>query len=178
MGIRLTFDARRTDHWASFSKGLPTFLKKTGYREPLDPENTAYRDGNTEGLEFWARCEADPALQASFGGSMECWSRSKTPWPKFYDTRALVDGADGGGPLLVDVGGNIGNDVSRFLAEHPGVPSGSVVLQDRPDALKLATVSEKVDVMPHDFFTPQPVIGQSHLDFVPLMCRVSILNYD
>jgi hypothetical protein len=135
-------------------------LKKTGYREPVDPENTGYREVNPERLEFWARCKANPALQASFGGAMECWSRSKIPWPKFYNTQGLLDGADLGGPLLVDIGGNIGNDVSRFLAEHPEVPSGSVILQDRPEALKLAIVNEKVKIMPHDFFTPQPVIGK------------------
>ncbi|KAI0126660.1 O-methyltransferase-domain-containing protein [Xylariales sp. AK1849] len=83
----------------------------------------------------------------------------RSPGRRFTNTTSLIDGADLDGPLVVDVGGNIGNDISRFLAKHPDVPAGSLVLQDRPEALKIAKVDQKIKIMPHDFFTPQPVKG-------------------
>ena len=92
---------------------------------------------------------------------MSSWAKSKVSWPCFYDTEALVKGVDPGMPILVDVGGNDGTDVVRFLEKHPNVPAGSLILQDRPEALKLARVDQKITLMPYDFFTPQPVVGRS-----------------
>jgi hypothetical protein len=102
----------------------------------------------------------DPLQQENFGRFMSSWAKFKVPWPAFYDTESLVRGAEPGMPILVDIGGNDGTDVERFLAKHPGVAAGSLILQDRPAALKLAKVDQKIELMPHDFFTPQPVIGR------------------
>lgn len=148
-----------TDHCSFGAQNLPTFLQDTSYREPVDPANTAYIVGNPEKLEFWARCKANPALEASFTGLMSSWSRHKVPWPSFFDTNLLLQDFDANGPLLVDVGGNVGNDLEFFLERHRDVPSGSLILQDRPETLVEAKVSEKITVMPYDFFTPQPVVN-------------------
>ncbi|POR39371.1 Atr12 [Tolypocladium paradoxum] len=146
-----------TEHWQFGS--LASFLKTTSYEEPRDPKNTCYSNGVPEKLDFWARLGSNPDYQASFSGGMAVLTGSKIPWPEFFDTTNLLDGADPGSPILVDIGGNVGGDVGRFLAKHPDVPSGSLILQDRPEALKLATVSDRVKTMEHDFFTPQPVHG-------------------
>jgi hypothetical protein len=61
-------------------------------------------------------------------------------------------------PLLVDVGGNVGHDINKFLAKQPGLAS-RLVLQDRPDVVKVAKCPSTVRVMAHDFFQPQPVRG-------------------
>ncbi|KAH8647212.1 putative O-methyltransferase [Xylariales sp. PMI_506] len=148
-----------TDHGSATAHSFPLFLKNTSYRVPADPENTAYRFSNPEKLEFWPRCETNPALQTSFTGMMASWSRYKVPWPLFFDTDRLLQGFNVETPLLVDVGGNIGNDLGSFLEQHPGVPAGSLILQDRPEALAHAKVDSKIRVMPHNFFEPQPVIG-------------------
>ncbi|KAH8880872.1 putative O-methyltransferase [Thozetella sp. PMI_491] len=147
------------DHYGPMGVGLPTFLKKISYREPLDPTDTCYRDSNPEKLDFWSRLSLHPALQESFGGSMEGWTRSKNPWPEFFDTAKLFEGADLSRPIIVDVGGNVGKDLERFLLRHPDIPPGSLVLQDRPQALELAKASNKIKTMVYDFFTPQPVTG-------------------
>jgi len=147
----------RTDHWRH--NDVADFLKKTSYREPLDHQNTCYSNGTPEKLDFWSRMASNPSYQTSWGGWMANWTSTKIPWTEFFDTNTLLDGADLSSPILVDVGGNVGNDLTRFLAKHPDVPSGSLTLQDLPVALELVTVSDKIKIMPHDFFTPQPVIG-------------------
>ncbi|KAH8880853.1 putative O-methyltransferase [Thozetella sp. PMI_491] len=147
------------DHWEIMGKSIPAFLRKTSFQEPHDPTNTSYRDGNPESLEFWSRLTSNPSLQRSFGGFMEAWSRQKRPWPEYFDTNLLLESIDPSTPIVVDVGGNVGLDLESFLAKHPDVPPGALVLQDRPEALKLAKTNEKIKIAEYDFFTPQPVIG-------------------
>lgn len=124
--------------------------------------NTAYRLGCPENIDFWARCSAKPELQASFSEMMENWTRYKTHWTDYYDSRILLScDIDPSAPILVDVGGNRGHDISLFLERHrTDIPTGSLILQDRPEALALAEVDqEKIRTMPHDFLTSQPVRG-------------------
>ncbi|KAK8034518.1 hypothetical protein PG993_009513 [Apiospora rasikravindrae] len=139
---------------------LSRFLKETSYLNPADVENTAYRLGCPENVGFWDRCSLTPELQASFSELMESWTRRKTHWTEYFDTNVLLScEIDHSAPILVDVGGNRGHDISLFRARHhAAIPSGSLVLQDRPEALALAEVDQdKVLIMPHDFLTPQPV---------------------
>jgi fumagillin biosynthesis methyltransferase len=94
---------------------------------------------------------------------MATWTDNKIPWTTYFDTQALLDGADLNGTVLVDVGGNKGNDLNKFLEKHPDVSEGSLILQDLPTALEFAAVGDKIKIMPHDFYTPQPVIGMLNL---------------
>ncbi|KAK8038027.1 hypothetical protein PG994_014794 [Apiospora phragmitis] len=119
-----------------------------------------YRLGCPENIGFWARCSSTPELQASFSAMMENWTRYKTHWTEYFDTSVLLScDIDTSAPILVDVGGNRGHDISLFRSRHHAViPAGSLVLQDRPEALALAEVDrDKIRVMPHDFLTPQLV---------------------
>lgn len=62
--------------------------------------------------------------------------------------------------LLVDVGGNVGHDINKLLSKGSSL-APRLVLQDRDDVVRLAKCPPDVTVMAHDFFTPQPVKGQS-----------------
>ena len=64
-------------------------------------------------------------------------------------------------PVLVDVGGNVGHDMQRFYNAHSEVAE-RCYLQDRPEVVSLSRVPDPVKKMGYDFFTPQPVRGQSH----------------
>ncbi|KAK6856156.1 S-adenosyl-L-methionine-dependent methyltransferase [Apiospora arundinis] len=141
---------------------LSRFLQETSYRNPVDMGNTSFQAGCPENTEFWARCSTKPELQASFSEMMENWTRYKTHWTEYFDSRILLScELDPSAPILVDVGGNRGHDLSLFLERHRAdVPAGSLLLQDRPEALALAEVDQdKIRIMPHDFLTPQPVLG-------------------
>ncbi|KAI2609930.1 putative O-methyltransferase [Hypoxylon fragiforme] len=152
----------RPYHWEVCSTNLPSFLAKTSYREPRDPRVSAYSDGNPEGLAFFERCMANPEYQEGFSSSMTEWSKYKTPWPQYYDTETLIQGADlfSGAPLVVDLGGHHGIDLFRFLDKHPDVPAGSLVLQDLDDVIAGANITtDKIKPMVHSLFEPQPVHG-------------------
>lgn len=66
--------------------------------------------------------------------------------------------------LLVDVGGSWGHDVQSFHDAHPTVP-GRLILQDLPvviDKVKSRSWLSGIELMRYDFFTVQPVQGQSY----------------
>lgn len=155
---------RSTYHWQKTCLNLPQYLEKTGYREPQDARNSNYADWCPEGLDFFAKCVADPAHQDAFSGFMKSWALYKRPWPEFFDTAAsLLAGADlAAAPLCVDVGGHHGVDLGRLLDRHPDLPAGALVLQDLPAVVagaRGAGLSDKIAVMGYNLLEPQPVRG-------------------
>ncbi|OIW29209.1 S-adenosyl-L-methionine-dependent methyltransferase [Coniochaeta ligniaria NRRL 30616] len=157
--------------YTASAMNLPNFLAKTQYKEPMDAQDTNFMDTNPDRLGLFAFLQTDRDSQAHFMGAMRGLSRRKRPWTDYYDTSALVDDHDAGKPLLVDVGGGHGLDVLRMLERHSGidnevVPLGELVLQDLPEVVALAREKleagdnlNKVKVMAHDFFEPQPLAG-------------------
>lgn len=61
--------------------------------------------------------------------------------------------------VLVDVGGGMGQQCARLAARFPELEN-RIVLQDRPETIKIAPSIKGVKAMAHDFFTPQVVIGK------------------
>ncbi|KAM7223544.1 S-adenosyl-L-methionine-dependent methyltransferase [Rhypophila decipiens] len=151
--------------YTASAMNLPKFLAKTQYQQPLDPKNTNFMEANADRLPLFAFLQTDPSAQAHFVCAMKGLSQRKRPWTEFYDTKVLVDGHDATRPLLVDIGGGHGLDVARMLERHgddDGAPLGDLVLQDLPDVVALAkekVVSDRIKVMAHDFFQPQPLKG-------------------
>ena len=141
---------------------LPTYLAKISYQEPTDAIQSNHAGSDPDGLNFFDRLQKSPTYYDAFLGHMEAWTDWKTPWTEVYDTSRLVDGAKlgEGSPLLVDVGGNTGIDISRVLSKHPDLPAGSLVLQDLPEMIALARVDKKITATVHNFFEPQPVKGE------------------
>ncbi|KAI4243074.1 MAG: hypothetical protein LQ352_007105 [Teloschistes flavicans] len=61
--------------------------------------------------------------------------------------------------LLVDIAGGPGQEVERFKQRYPDIP-GRCVLQDLPLTLqRIDRLSEGIEAMAYDFFTPQPLKG-------------------
>ncbi|KAI0543712.1 putative O-methyltransferase [Xylaria curta] len=150
-----------THHGLDSSRNLPQFLSRTGYAEPLDPKDASYMDLTPDRLGMFERCRANPDYQASFIGFMRGLAAYKLDWTAIYDTKILMRdfNAYGEEALLVDIGGAHAVDLERLLRRYPDLPSGKLILQDTPDVIAMVTVSEKIQVMDHDFFTPQPVKG-------------------
>lgn len=164
----LTLTINRTYHWQTSSLNLPKYLAKIGYKNPQDPKQTNYADWSPEKLDFFSKCMAEPAYQDAFSGFMRVLTTYKQPWPEFFDTASLVDGAELGlAPLSVDVGGHHGVDLSRLLDKHPDLPAGSLILQDLPDCLsEVRGLNEKITIMPHNMFEEQPIKGTIDLHLV------------
>ncbi|KAF8211317.1 S-adenosyl-L-methionine-dependent methyltransferase [Mycena galopus ATCC 62051] len=154
-----------THHWLPMALELPSHLTQIGFKESTDAGDTVYINmrSNPERLPFFARCRGKPEYQESFVALMANLTTWKQNWTDYFDTSTLVDEtviANGEkSPIFVDVGGNIGVDVTRFLNKHPDVPAGSLVLQDTEDVIAMAKVDSRVRVMAHNFFTPQPLRG-------------------
>lgn len=168
---------RRTDHIEQCAHHFPEFLAKTNYRKPLDDKNSCYIDTFPEKKDFWGRCQANPSHQESFSSFMLLWGKHKRPWPEFYDTGALLEGANlsDGSPFIVDVGGHHGVDLLRVLEKHPDLPAGSLVLEDLPETVAVANITtDKIKAIGHNFFEPHPpaVKGQ----FLSLLARSTRLS--
>jgi hypothetical protein len=151
----------RTQHYISAGQSLPRYLAKIGYKEPTAAEESNYAASDPEGLNFFSRLQKSPKYYEAFTGHMEAWTAWKTPWTKIYDPSKLIDGTDLSKPLVVDVGGNTGIDISHLLNARPDLPAGVLVLQDLPEIIEKVDVDEKITAQAHDFFKPQPVTGKS-----------------
>ena len=65
--------------------------------------------------------------------------------------------------MMVDIGGSLGQDLERLKRPFPQA-SGRFILQDLARTVANASVSEGIESMPYDFFTPKPV-GDQHPRF-------------
>ncbi|KAI2466874.1 putative O-methyltransferase [Annulohypoxylon bovei var. microspora] len=152
----------KTHHWDMSHENLPSFLEKTSYREPKDAKNTSYIDAHPEKLPIFERFLTKQDYRDSLRGFLFEYSKYRIPWPEFYDTASLIEGADlsSGNPLVVDVGGLHGADLLRLLDKHPDLPADSLVLQDLAGAISGVILdTDKVKLMTHNFFEPQPIYG-------------------
>ncbi|WKT40412.1 Winged helix-like DNA-binding domain superfamily [Fusarium oxysporum f. sp. vasinfectum] len=156
--VRASLEAA-TYQYISAGQNLPKYLAKIGYKVPTAAEDNNYAGSDPNGLNFFGRLQMSPEYYGAFTGHMEAWTSWKTPWTKIYDPSRLIEGADLSKPLVVDVGGNTGIDISHVLKTRPDLPKGALVLQDLPEIIERADVDEKITAMAHDFFKPQPVKG-------------------
>ncbi|KAF4440939.1 hypothetical protein F53441_12158 [Fusarium austroafricanum] len=156
--VRASLEAANYQY-ISAGQNLPKYLAKIGYKVPTAAEDNNYAGSDPGGLNFFGRLQKSPEYYEAFTGHMEAWTSWKTPWTKIYDPSKLIEGADLDKPLVVDVGGNTGIDISHVLKARPDLPAGTLVLQDLPEIIEVAKVDDKITAMAHDFFKPQPVTG-------------------
>lgn len=148
---------------------LPTFtalhsvLKNVGEDKP-----TAFQVGhNTPEKDIYAWLESHPIQQGAFYRFMKTVFTGLPTWLDVirFDlevgTNAKPDEV-----LFVDVGGGYGWQCQALRKAYPNLP-GKVILQDRPDVVQKGSSGEeaipfdqlRIETMPYDFFTEQPVKG-------------------
>ncbi|KAH6660302.1 S-adenosyl-L-methionine-dependent methyltransferase [Truncatella angustata] len=139
---------------------MPIYLAQNGYQNPADPENGIFQYTKGYKGSLFNYYDEHPVEGASFNNMMGGVMAKQAGMLDIYPYELLTDSEpdDSSIPLLVDVGGNVGHDINKFLAREPALAS-RLVLQDRPDVVKLVKCPSTVHVMAHDFFTPQPVKG-------------------
>lgn len=156
----------RTRQFTAGIHALPAHLKRNNYRNPTDPTDTALQLGFNTDLHFFEIAERDTLTAKQFSNHMSVYSLGRPSWMDigfFPVHEQLIDGTDitQDDTLLVDMGGSIGHDLSEFKRKWPDVP-GRLVLQDLPAVVCHAeNLDPAIEVMAHDFFTPQPVKGTS-----------------
>jgi len=63
--------------------------------------------------------------------------------------------------LLVDIGGNQGHDLKLFHQTYSNL-SGRLILMDLPEAIENnKSDMTGIEMIPYDFYTPQPIKGNS-----------------
>lgn len=142
---------------------MPEYLAKTGYNNPTDPIDGIFQYVKGFKGSLFEYYDTHPVEGNSFNNIMGGVMANQAGMLDIISYESITDSQpnDSKTPLLVDVGGNVGHDIEKFCARHPEVAS-RLVLQDRPDVVRLAKCPSTVQIMAHDFFTPQPVKGQSH----------------
>lgn len=145
-------------------QGLPSFLAKTGYQVPSNIEHGPVQHGLRTDKSFFQILQEDPRLGSAFNNFMMGYAKARPRWVGYYpigERLGLGSGAiDVETPLLVDVGGGLGHDISAFHEKFPDL-KGQLVLQDTPEVISNTANSspslpDAVQAVPHDFFTPQP----------------------
>ena len=139
---------------------LPDFLKRENYKNPTDPSRTAWREVSPSNMTLFEFFGAFPDKAESFSHAMRAHSAGQTSWIDLYPTEELVKTSKQDMPIVVDVGGNLGYDLQSFATKHPGLPLGSLVLQDLPAVIEQTKVESPIVAMDYDFFKPQPVKGK------------------
>ncbi|KAI9925332.1 hypothetical protein ASPWEDRAFT_62821 [Aspergillus wentii DTO 134E9] len=142
-------------------RALPAHLHDNNYINPTSYTDSAHERGYNTSLTFWEALKRDPLIAKQFSNHMAMYGVGRPSWMDvgFYPVQRLLDGVKHDDTLLVDVGGSIGHDILEFQRKWPNAP-GRLVLQDLDAVLsKIDSIHPRIEVMPHDFFTPQPVKG-------------------
>jgi demethylsterigmatocystin 6-O-methyltransferase len=144
---------------------LPSYLKKTGYRNPSDTSNTAFHQAYNTQMDIFDWFGANPEWSNKVMSFMGVQRQGQLPWmpqPQFlqgFDIALTQHDIQRQRALFVDVGGAVGHQCIAFRESHPEL-NGAVILQDLPFIADLARKNPRiaqldVTIQPHDFLTPQ-----------------------
>ena len=138
---------------------LPEYLAKTKYQDVRGAEN--WKIAKNTDLGIWDWLVAHPEALKSLDNHMASMTPDFGGWVEVYPVERILEAVDLGGPLLVDVGGGMGQDAERFLqkAARP-FASGRIIVQDQEAVIAKADPDPSITMRAHDFFQAQPVQGE------------------
>jgi hypothetical protein len=151
------------DYWLHLSalcfRSLPSHLHEKGYK---DITNGIWERASGTDKNFWGWFADNPVAFKGFTDHLAGFSDGRAKWTSIYPVKEkLLQDAENEGPLIVDVGGGVGQDIAEFQREYPQ-PGGRLFVQDQPATIGEAQKSgldPAIEAQVHDFFTPQPIIG-------------------
>ena len=139
----------------------PTFFSKNGYRSPQNAADSPFQYGHGTTKRNYEWLVERPELQQRFNNYMKGRRDGEPNWSDFFPVEERLQGSDldARSVLLVDIGGGIGHDAEDFKTKHPSLP-GRIIVQDLPEAIDQgARKGQEIEMVSHDFFTPQPIQG-------------------
>ncbi|KAI4167474.1 MAG: hypothetical protein LQ343_007187 [Gyalolechia ehrenbergii] len=142
---------------------IPQLLKATSYRNPTDPNHTAFNIAFNTKDQFFDFLARDTEGLRNFGIAMASQAVGRPNFLEFFPAQEqVVDGYESelnkDGVMFVDVGGARGEEALEFRRRFPSHP-GRLILQDRADVLGQVPATDGLEIQAHDFFTPQPIRG-------------------
>ena len=143
---------------------LPEYLASTHYKNPTDGKDGPFQYGHGINVHAFEWVSSRPHVLQELHHYMSGLQGGKILWYEegFYPIEErLITGlkTDGDHGAIVDVGGSAGHAMKGFQAKHPDW-NGRLIVQDLPEVIQQAPKdSQGIDMMVHDFFTPQPING-------------------
>ena len=145
---------------------MPSYFEKNSYKCPTDPQNAPFQFAFNTELSFFDYLAQNAKEYKEFTTFMTATKRNRPIFAAWFPVQErILDGFAGEKEdknvdevLLVDIGGGQGQDLEVFKEMHPNAP-GRMILQDLARTFAEVKLSEGIEAMPYDFFTPQPVKG-------------------
>lgn len=151
---------------------LPSYLKRTGYKNPSDTSSTAFHQAyNTDKDLFeWFAQPENKHWSDKLMSFMAVQRYGQDPWmtrPQFlrgFDIALSQEDIQQGRAQFVDIGGAVGHQCIAFRQNYPEL-KGPVILQDLSFVADLArkdprTAQLDITVQNHDFLTQQTLEGR------------------
>lgn len=143
---------------------LPQYLRETGVHQfPKRPEEKS-PFSYAHNVELWEFFDKHPSDRVDFDEYLSKRRKGLNQWYQMFPMAKILGPdakRDPEAVLFVDVGGNKGHDAISFHEAHPRL-SGRLILQDLQSMIDRLGKDppEGIELMPYDFFTPQPVKGR------------------
>lgn len=124
----------RSFHTVQALYDLPDYFEENGYKSPDDGYDGSFQYARATNLTVFEYLATKPKLQQAFKNTMKITSqRQELQWFEYFpaDTNICVESSSD--PLLVDIGGFLGPDLTAFKQSHPAISGKlSSTLQDLP----------------------------------------------
>ncbi|KAI5366498.1 putative O-methyltransferase domain, S-adenosyl-L-methionine-dependent methyltransferase [Septoria linicola] len=163
---------------------LPSHLATHNYQNPTDGDHPPWKWNagipDYEGDRWeWYNEPEQKELSEKFNAFLSAVRKDSPPWTDLYPKQrmtSLLESWDESTPLLVDVGGGRGRDISNFAAflsslapstttsstsSKPYSTDPLLLLLERPTLLSTLTLPSNITPLPHNFFHPTPPSAQA-----------------
>ena len=137
-------------------------MEEHGYKCPTDAQNGPFQWTFDTKLSYFDYLHQRPQRMQRFNTFMSGIRGTRKHWTDWFPIESeIIRGASAFTEdiWIVDLGGGNGHDLEGLLVKFPKT-SGRLVLQDLPGTItNIKRLDPGIRAMPHDLFTPQPVIG-------------------
>ncbi|KAK1727910.1 S-adenosyl-L-methionine-dependent methyltransferase, partial [Colletotrichum acutatum] len=150
------------DHTVPMFTHMPTFFSQTSYKNPRSARKTVFDSAHGWQGGLFAYLEAHPEQGEAFNTLQRTTTLNRARWTSIFPSHTLLGNGSGDDdpnpPLLVDIGGSVGQDLQAFYELYPETAS-RLYLEDLPSVLadEKTNVLEGINKVAYDFYTPQPI---------------------
>lgn len=138
----------------------PYYFAENGYQNPGDAYNGPFQYAKGTKLQYLDWLKENPKQQVAFNSIMRIQRMNRgDDWFSFYPVEEKLQVKNSDDPLLVDIGGGIGHDITAFQAKFPNLP-GRLILEDLPVVIDdVKEINPGIEMLKYNFFEPRPVKG-------------------
>jgi demethylsterigmatocystin 6-O-methyltransferase len=137
---------------------LPDYLKEKKYQDIIDAADCPLQKAHATDLPAFLWVQTRPENFKHFNNFMTVQHMGLNSWLDLYPYQEKVKSLHSPDqPLFVDVGGGLGHQSVAFREAVGDIPN-KIVLQDLDPVLAHAIKHPGVEIVPQDFYQPQPEV--------------------